>query len=744
MAYPEFNQAVRRLAQYRPFDEGGRDVQAAVTDLLLAASAVEGRGFASLKAAQDGIRGLWGMEVELDELRDVVDALDADGRIRRTNGGFELTDHALSTLAKTAEENEAVERQAFSEWELTIRTRQPDMSDEDFAVLADDLRTWLGQVIARHGVESALILYPENPRAQELFEAIEAIGLAFLPEREGCVGQVRDWAFQVFVREPTPAQRTYLAGLLNTAFYMTVLTLDADASQLVQDRVKGHRIYMDTNFIYALLGLSGTAIEALSAARLLELTKDLGYQLAVTQWTVDELRTSLRAAERRLHRLPLPRQDLAELMTMKAGESAITKAYWMKYRQTGIRPKDFFEFYSHVETLLEEYGVELVTEGCVAVDQNRQAIDEQLVLLDRFLGTRDKNELLKEHDVKHRLLIEKLRGDGNLSFSNARYWFLTRDSMLPRYGMATIDGGHVDLPFCVATSAWVQVMRAFVPRTENFDQSLVELLATPYLRYRGGPGVSAKVVDAVVGRVDAYKGATPKLAAEVLADTALVERIARAGSEEEQEQQVENAFIVKSEELRDRAEASERRENEQRTQRQAAEEVARRAQKDTDDLRSRLDQLERRQEEERVRREHERAAAEARALAEQRAREEELASEHAAQLAAANRARETAEQERKDAANRAADERRRRETAERLLRLLGTSALIVVAVVLVAIAIVASVGSAAVCALLSAAALALCAVAPLALGRQRGTKLVSFVFGFSGIVGLIVALVISR
>lgn len=196
VAYPEFNQAVRRLAQYRPFDEGGRDVQAAVSDLLLAASAVEGQGFSSLKDAQDGIRGLWGMEVEIDELRDVVTVLADAGRVRRAAGGFELTDETLAALTKTADDSDAIETQAIADWERTVRAHQTGMSDADFSLLAEDLRVWLGQVIARHGVESALILYPENPRAQELFEAIEAIGLAFLPDRAGCLGRVRDWAFR--------------------------------------------------------------------------------------------------------------------------------------------------------------------------------------------------------------------------------------------------------------------------------------------------------------------------------------------------------------------------------------------------------------------------------------------------------------------------------------------------------------------------------------------------------------------
>lgn len=703
---------------------------------MLAAAVVEGDGFSSLKAARDGIRALWGMDVEIDELRDVVASLETEGMAQRVKGGFSLTDQARDDLQKAAEENEAVERQAFTEWERTVRAGVPQMTDEEFSVLIEDLRVWLGQVIARHGVESALILYPENPRAQELFDAIEKLGLRFLPDRTGCIKEVRDWAFQMFVRSPSPAQRTYLASLLNTAFYMTVLTLDPEASALVQERIAGHRVYLDTNFLYALLGLGGTATETLSAARILELTKDMGYEVVVTRWTVDELKTSLRAAERRISRLPMPRQDLAELMTLKSGESDITKAYWMRYKNTGIRPKDFFEFYAHVESVLEQHGIKVNNEGRVAVDQNRAAVDQQLVLLDRFIGDRDKDDLVKEHDVKHRLLVERLRGDGNLTFSNARFWFLTRDSKLPRYAMATLDGHKVELPFCVGTSAWVQVMRAFTPRTEDFDKSLVELLSTPYLRYRGGPGVSPRVVDAVVGRVDAYKGATPKLAAEVLADTALTESIASAKDEAEQDAQVENAFVVKSEELRERAEASERRETQQREQRQAAEEVARRRAAEADDLHKRLTALERDAEEQRKVQERQ---------AEEREREElaGLEANEAERQAAAETAEREREQHEAELRTAAETERQRRERAERRLVMGGAAGLLLAAAVVCALAFVLHAGTALLVGMLSVGALLLCGAVRVGLGSERGWKVLTFIFGFSGIVGLITAAVIA-
>src|SRR5262249_24776 len=158
----------------------------------------------------------------------------------------------------------------------------------------------------------------------------------------------RDRAFQLFVRQPTQSQRLHLAGLLNTSFYVTVLTLDSEGSRLLQDRVSGHRVYLDTNVLYCVLGL-GKATEVLATNRLLELTRNLGYELAVTPWTIRELRTSVASAKDRITKRPLPRRELADLMVKAGGdEQNFVTAFWIAYRDRGVPPNDFFDYYDHI------------------------------------------------------------------------------------------------------------------------------------------------------------------------------------------------------------------------------------------------------------------------------------------------------------------------------------------------------------------------------------------------------------
>src|SRR4051812_44598563 len=47
------HEAVRRLAQYRPFDQGGTGLIAVLRDLVLAAAAINGGSFANLGECRD-------------------------------------------------------------------------------------------------------------------------------------------------------------------------------------------------------------------------------------------------------------------------------------------------------------------------------------------------------------------------------------------------------------------------------------------------------------------------------------------------------------------------------------------------------------------------------------------------------------------------------------------------------------------------------------------------------------------
>jgi hypothetical protein len=554
--------SVRRLAQYRPFENGGLDLRAVLSDLVLAAAAMNDGTFSSILDCRRGFIDLWGIEVEVDELRPVLHTLINQGRMVCEGKAYRLTPDTLSVLRRRARDFDEIEQRAFREWELLVRRMRPSLSDEDIELLRMDLREWLHEIILRHGAEATLMLYPEEERAHEFFDAVDARGFERLPTREIELSAVREEALPLFIRQPTPDQRRFLAGLLNTSFYMTVLTIDPEAEQLVQQQMKGRRIYLDTNFLYAVLG-AASAEEVYSSRRLMILCRDLGFELAITPWTASELRTSIARARRDVDaQASFIRPELSDTMLGVSGDKGFSRYFWESYGKTRARPKDVFDRLEHFESELERYGIKVIDEGCRKVEGQEERIRLYSSLLNSERWPEQREWVVLEHDAKCRLLVEQLRGDGNMRISSARFWFLTYDGKLPRFALRVPDNGDTEpeLPFCVSPSAWVQVIRALTPRTDDFDRTVVDLLTSPFVGYR--PAVNPIVVREVVGRMDHFDDASPETALAVLTDTAKVteiERAVTAKNNDMTEETVRSAYSAKAREMEEAVAASEAR-----------------------------------------------------------------------------------------------------------------------------------------------------------------------------------------
>lgn len=565
MAVP-VDESVRLLAQYRPFSGSDLRTRQILVDLIVAAMAEAGGVVGSLAEIKDACSTLWGLVVEIDEIRAAVDDLVALGKATTSQGAVTLGKNLESELALTRKQSEVLEQKAMQDWQIAVRGLAPGISEEDLQHLTDDLHLWLQALTERHGVEAALVLCPESPRAQQLFEDIEKLGLDFLPPRPAALAKLREQVLFLFARQPTSEQRFLLSNLMNTTYFLTLLSLDPNACSVVASVTSGQRVYLDTNFVYWVLNLHGPR-HFLLARRILEMTRDLGYAIAVTPWTVKELRHSLGRARTFLTSRPLLPSDLAALAAQATTDEDFVTAYWRRLRQGPVSVQDFYDFYSDIESHLAEHGIEVINSGCAAVDSDK-GIDEQLAIFDRGLGNGYRAEPVQRHDVKHRMLIARLRGMDSRGFANAGFWFLTCDSYLPRYDYAA-RGGKPGLPFCVTAGAWFQTMRAFTPRSEDWEQSLSDLLASPYVRFRGQ--IPEATVQEVVARIDLFTGRTPELAARVLLNTAMLDEVGATEDADSRKELIDSAVVVAAREIEKELDEAKRHLEAERTAREAIE-----------------------------------------------------------------------------------------------------------------------------------------------------------------------------
>jgi hypothetical protein len=272
--------------------------------------------------------------------------------------------------------------------------------------------------------------------------------------------------------------------------------------------------------------------------------------VCVTPWTVDEYRQSLERGRHELHRYPVTPSEYADLLAEATSDEDFVTAYWRQAKDSPVTVDDYFAHWIEVESHLEALGIEIRSEGCIAVDQRTEEITDEIGVLAKVLHGRYRHPVLLEHDVKHRMLVERLRGAGNRTFANAGYWFLTFDTMLPRYDYHARRESRATLPFCVSAGSWFQIIAAFRPKTDDEGRTLADLLASPYVRYRRT--LSKDKAQKVVARVQFHSGGDPQLAARVMMNSILVKEIEDSAPEEETET-IDNAIVAAAKQAQEAA-----------------------------------------------------------------------------------------------------------------------------------------------------------------------------------------------
>jgi hypothetical protein len=600
-------EALLQLAQYQPCRDGS--TKDATFEHMVPAVLMESGG--SLRGPDElrsAFLALFGVEIEQTEVETWLESLKRRGVVERDAESISVTVSTRGQLESRRREFEELVDSAADEWCTSLLRADPTLSDEDLELLWSDLDSLIGVMVAYHGAEAAVILYPEEPRSEVLRETLHR-QTQVLPDRGSRLSKLRREGLAQFFSAPTESQRRYLADRLDHGFFATVGTLRPSAAVVMRDELSGQRLYLDTNVLIPALGVAGRRV-GMPARRLLELTRGLGVQLAVTSRTLAEYQHSLKHAYDDL-RKELPARGFANFMRNEArlfGGMSLAEGYFESYELTGAEPSDWFRKAGLVEPVLEELEIEVVDDELKAVIKDETGrIGEYVKLLAReaVRWRKDRDELPMRHDVIHRVLIERLRNGPQRDFRSAKYWFLTEDKLLPNFGHLALPGEEApEIPFCMSASAWAQIARCFTPRTADYDQMVTDLLASPYISF--GRSGSFREVQQVVKRITTLlEDASPTVVAAFVGDEVL-EAVAGAKGQEEKDEVMVEAYERKKDELSENLDVLAVRVEEM----QAQLEVSQAEAKDLRRLRERLSAAEAMLEQEQADRQRERALGE--------------------------------------------------------------------------------------------------------------------------------------
>lgn len=205
---------------------------------MLAVLAESGGSCDSIGECRASIRTLWGLDFDELELAQALTGLLKDGLVGRSkdDGAVRLAPAEKARLEAHARVSRADADLALEEWREVLTDRWPGLTSSDLEALERELNALLTRVVHRHGAEAALLLYPDEEAARQLYRELEEEGFGFVEATDTTRRQRREWALFQFLRRPTEAQRRFLSTVLNSAYVSTVLTIDPAGAAKEPDR----------------------------------------------------------------------------------------------------------------------------------------------------------------------------------------------------------------------------------------------------------------------------------------------------------------------------------------------------------------------------------------------------------------------------------------------------------------------------------------------------------------------------
>lgn len=485
----------------------------------------------------DALDVLFGLQIPEHEVTDGIDILTKDGSIcRRPDGTWALFRNKRDQLQASINEAQFLEDNVRQDWLKVVSTSYPSL-DTDQAWRA--LRGYLAQAFRRHGVQTAALLDPSVDIAPAHIESLSSLLDAALTE--ACVEEradARDAISEFFVTVGRyPDRARYIAQLADGAFSYFSLAVAPDTADQLRRRLVPLVLFLDTNFLFGILGLDAGPQVAVSQDLLSAIAKHkLPFQPQYHQATARELQASIRYNSDRLKSRVWSR-SLSRGASTSRYLSGVELTYHRRNAETGIDVESFFMPYEHPDVLLKDRGIEIYRSVGNRLAERASLLDEYREFLQH--RGRDKPYSLIDHDTTVLDAVRQLRTDARSSLE-ASALLMTCDYLLYQF-----DWEHSqrtgERACTVLPSLFWQVLRPFISSDPEFDRSFAEAFALPEFRVVGSGAAEAS--SKMLAILAAYSGLHEETAARMLSNDLLIDQL-RATKDDAVFQQFVEAAIV--------------------------------------------------------------------------------------------------------------------------------------------------------------------------------------------------------
>ncbi len=491
------------------------------------------------------IYALFGLQTPVHEVEAAIDVLVDEKRLIKYPGAcLTLPNEGRAQLLERISDAQNLENKIKDEWLAEIDIKYPSLPQKD---IWEALKRYLAGAFRRHGIQAVALLNSSlndcNGYSKSLTTILSEITQRFSPEYQV---QARSAISQFMANTGYSADRTrYIAQLADGAFNYFSLATAPDIADEFRKNLSPLTIFLDTNFLFGILGISVGPQVSVSNELVTAINKyNFPFSLKFHERTQRELISSIDGYRNRIN---------AQKLSASLGRAALTSPYlsgvehkfYEQYVNEGIDSDSFFRRFSHVEELLHIHKITPFT-------STKNRLKERAALFhsyQNFLLFKEKNKQyeLIDHDATVLDEVRQLRST-SISSLNANALLVTCDYQLYLYDWEYSKKGS-SMPCVVLPNLLWQLLRPFVPADQDFDRSFAETFAIPEFRIVGSG--ASEACSKALSILNSYKDFPEETASRLLSNDVFIERLRETKDDNEFRQVVESAVIEENQTLLD-------------------------------------------------------------------------------------------------------------------------------------------------------------------------------------------------
>lgn len=477
-----------------------------------------------LSKISEVIKSQFKLNFEFDEVRISTERLVSKNLIVNNKGNISLEVRRRASLQKTMDEKINQEHQILEKLENHIKKQNTGLTEEDIEHIKSDFRLFLTNFFLLSGAEAVQLIYGNPKEISELIGKVQRKNIfELLPARNELLKKIEQKEFCEFINLLSEQEKLYLQDLLDRSLQYFTITVDKKCEALLTADFAQWNLFVDTNFIYNLLGLNNgqSGSRRKNTEKILELGRKAKINFYVSPITLEEFAVSVSRA-----REILLDDKISRKLYKIAGDvtgNAILSAYYEIYEQQNISPKDFLAKTDSLKDVLMSYGINEKTDYSQSIKGTKEFDDT----VKRLVSLTHKDRGIAEHDAFHYLLILKLRSreGADSSFKTNKSWFLTYDGLLAPFDREIRKS---EIVFCIRPYQLRQILRPLFSRTDDFENVFIDFISEPVAR--AFPAVSTDIAMGVLARITYFEKEfgvqnSPELATKILTNQHFLDQL---------------------------------------------------------------------------------------------------------------------------------------------------------------------------------------------------------------------------